>query len=261
MDDSVGDSYGGRPDEAGYSRRGRMARSSFRPVRHGTRDPRLRLGVDVIGSDHGLAGGSSARRVGLLVFSVPDAGHVGPGSDQDLQRRVPTDARPEAPCGARLTGARVWPEIWEHIGPLFESVLTTGVPTMETNQELVLERNGYAEECFFTFSFSPLFDRGEIGGVLCVASETTEQIVDHRRLECLSRVQTQLVNSEQVTDVCARVAAALAGSRGRCARVRHLSRGGRRLCARGVDPARRRRPGGRLGDSDRHAPDACGGWW
>jgi hypothetical protein len=115
--------------------------------------------------------------------------------------------------GALGSPAReVWPEIWEHIGPLFESVLTTGVPMMETNQELVLERNGYAEECFFTFSFSPLFDRGEIGGVLCVASETTEQIVDHRRLECLSRVQTQLVNSEQVTDVCARVASALAGS-------------------------------------------------
>ena len=105
----------------------------------------------------------------------------------------------------------VWPEVWEHIGPLFESVMTTGVPTMETNQELVLERNGYPEECFFTFSYGPLFDRGEIGGVLCVASETTDQIVDHRRLECLARVQTHLVNSEQVTDVCARVAAALAG--------------------------------------------------
>ena len=108
----------------------------------------------------------------------------------------------------------VWPEIWEHIGPLFESVMATGVPTLETDQELILERNGYREECFFTFSFSPLFDRGEIGGVLCVASETTDQIVDHRRLECLSRVQTELVNSEQVTDVCARVAAALAGVAG-----------------------------------------------
>ena len=109
---------------------------------------------------------------------------------------------------------KVWPEIWEHIGPLFESVMTTGVPTLETNQELILERNGYPEECFFTFSFSPLFDRGEIGGVLCVATETTEQIVDQRRLECLSRVQSELVGSEQVTDVCARVAFALAGVAG-----------------------------------------------
>ena len=239
-----------------------MARSSLRPVRDGTRDPRLRLGFDVVGSDRGLAGGSSARCVGLLVISVPDAGHVGPGSDQDLQRRVPTDARPQKHPGALGSPAReVWPEIWEHIGPLFESVMTTGVPTLETNQELILERNGYPEECFFTFSFSPLFDRGEIGGVLCVASETTEQIVDHRRLECLSRVQTQLVNSEQVTDVCARVAAALAGS---VAGVRECDiylRGGRRFCARCVDPARRRRPGGRLGDADRHTTDARGGWW
>src|SRR6478735_7069545 len=105
---------------------------------------------------------------------------------------------------------RVWPEIWEHIGPLFESVMATGVPTLETNQELILERNGYPEECFFTFSFSPLFDRGEIGGVLCVASENTEQVVAQRRLEALSQVQGQLVDAEQVTDVCARVAAALA---------------------------------------------------
>jgi hypothetical protein len=105
---------------------------------------------------------------------------------------------------------KVWPEIWEHIGPLFESVMATGVPTLETNQELILERNGYPEDCYFTFSFSPLFDRDEIAGVLCVASETTEQMVAQQRLECLSRVQTQLVNAEQVTDVCARVAASLA---------------------------------------------------
>src|SRR4029078_8032829 len=107
-----------------------------------------------------------------------------------------------------------WPEIWENIGPLFAAVMTKGVPTLETNQELILERNGYPEQCFFTFSFSALFDRGEIGGVLCVASETTEQIVDHRRLEGLSRVQAHLVNAEQATDVCARVAAALVGVAG-----------------------------------------------
>ncbi len=109
---------------------------------------------------------------------------------------------------------KVWPEIWDHIGPLFESVMTTGLPTLETNQELTLERNGYPEECFFTFSFSPLFDGDDIGGVLCVASETTEQLVAQRRLECLSRVQTELVGSEQVTDVCMRVAAALTGVAG-----------------------------------------------
>src|SRR3954451_15686925 len=109
---------------------------------------------------------------------------------------------------------KVWPEIWEHIGPLFESVMTTGLPTLETNQELTLERNGYPEECFFTFSFSPLFDGDDIGGVLCVASETTEQLVAQRRLERLSRVQAELVASEQVTDDCTRVAAALTGFAG-----------------------------------------------
>jgi hypothetical protein len=118
------------------------------------------------------------------------------------------------PAALGSPARKVWPEVWEHIGPLFESVMMAGVPTLETNQELILERNGYPEECFFTFSFSPLFDHAEIRGVLCVASETTEEIVAQRRLECLSRVLTELVDSEQVTDVCTRVAAAVAGAAG-----------------------------------------------
>ena len=45
-------------------------------------------------------------------------------------------------------------------------VLATGRPTWDQNLRLVLERNGFPEECWFTFSYSPLFDADGVGGVL-----------------------------------------------------------------------------------------------
>ncbi len=49
----------------------------------------------------------------------------------------------------------VWPEIWETIGPMLESVKQTGMPTYNEDMLLPLRRNDYLEECYFTFSFSP----------------------------------------------------------------------------------------------------------
>ena len=39
---------------------------------------------------------------------------------------------------------------------------------------LVLDRNRYAEECYFTFSYSPIEDEsGSVGGVFTAVEETT----------------------------------------------------------------------------------------
>lgn len=108
----------------------------------------------------------------------------------------------------------IWPEIWDTIGPMFDQVMTTGRSTWIEHQLLVLERNGFPEECYFTYSYSPLFDDdGSVGGVLDVVTETTDQIVAQRRLACLTAVGSALLGAEQVTDVCVRAAAALASAR------------------------------------------------
>lgn len=74
--------------------------------------------------------------------------------------------------------AEVWPEIWDVIGPLFHGVLTTGRSTWHETELLRLHRNGYDEECWFDWSYSPLWDDdGSIGGVLDVVNETTEQVL------------------------------------------------------------------------------------
>src|SRR5581483_5158523 len=52
----------------------------------------------------------------------------------------------------------VWAEIWPDIGPRIESVLHTGKATWDEALMLFLERSGYTEETYHTFSYSPLSD-------------------------------------------------------------------------------------------------------
>jgi PAS domain S-box-containing protein len=79
----------------------------------------------------------------------------------------------------------VWPEVWETIGPMLQSVLQTGVPTYNEDMLLPLMRNGYLEECYFTFSFSPVSADGEVRGVFCAVTEVSAKIITQRRLRTL----------------------------------------------------------------------------
>ena len=83
-------------------------------------------------------------------------------------------------------GQECWPEIWDLIGPMLEGVLKEGRSTWSDNQLLPLDRNGYVEECYFTFSYSPIRDEtGGIGGVFTAVTETTNQVLGERRLRTL----------------------------------------------------------------------------
>ena len=54
--------------------------------------------------------------------------------------------------------SEVWAEIWDDIGPRIGTVLTTGKATWDEALLLFLERSGYPEETYHTFSYSPLRD-------------------------------------------------------------------------------------------------------
>jgi PAS domain S-box-containing protein len=76
----------------------------------------------------------------------------------------------------------LWSEVWEELTPLVETALR-GEATWSENLHLVLERNGYREDCWFTFSYSPLRDdSGNIAGLFCAAAETTDKVLAERRL-------------------------------------------------------------------------------
>ncbi len=82
--------------------------------------------------------------------------------------------------------SEVWAEIWDDIGPRIHSVLTTGTATWDEALLLFLERSGFSEETYHTFSYSPLRDdAGAVVGMLCVVSEDTERVVGERRMATL----------------------------------------------------------------------------
>jgi hypothetical protein len=86
-------------------------------------------------------------------------------------------------------GREVWSEIWDVIGPMLQQVMEGHGATWSTDQLFVLERNDHPEECYFTFSYSPITtESGEVGGVFCAVTETTERVIGERRLATLAEM-------------------------------------------------------------------------
>src|SRR4051812_13733889 len=107
--------------------------------------------------------------------------------------------------GALGRSAReTWAEIWDDIGPLFASVFA-GEAVRNADHRLLINRNGYDEETFFTYSYSPIHDDSDhVAGLLVVATETTAQVIDRRRLRGMGDLARALVGAtsiESVTDV------------------------------------------------------------
>jgi signal transduction histidine kinase len=107
------------------------------------------------------------------------------------------------PAAMGQRGRECWPEIWHIIGPMLEGVLTEGQATWSENQLLLLDRNGYIEECYFTFSYSPIRDEtGGVGGVFTAVTETTRQILSERRLRTLRELAANTSEAKSVEDAC-----------------------------------------------------------
>ena len=99
----------------------------------------------------------------------------------------------------------VWKEIWPDIGPRIERVLSSGAATWDEGLLLFLERSGFTEETYHTFSYSPVYDDSSlIAGMLCVVTEVTERVVGERRLRVLRDLAAQVVGMEDVANTCGR---------------------------------------------------------
>ena len=108
----------------------------------------------------------------------------------------------------------VWPEIFDTLKDRFEAVMRDGQATWDKALLLLLERSGYPEETYHTFSYSPLMgDDGKVGGLMCVVSEETERVVSERRLETLGALAAALLPARTRDEVQAGVRAALHANR------------------------------------------------
>ncbi|MCC6071987.1 ATP-binding protein [Massilia sp. GCM10020059] len=94
----------------------------------------------------------------------------------------------------------VWSEAWATLGPMLHSVLDTGRALRHDDLLLVLQRYGYVEECYFTFSYSPIRSDDGIAGVFISVIETSERVVNERRLRTLGELAARVASGrgEQV---------------------------------------------------------------
>jgi PAS domain S-box-containing protein len=98
--------------------------------------------------------------------------------------------------------AKVWSEVWNTIGARADAVMRTGKATHDAALQLLLEDNGYTEETYHTFSYSPLpDDEGGTGGLLCVTTEHTERVIGERQSALLQDLAATLSGAETEQDL------------------------------------------------------------
>ncbi|NEX59932.1 PAS domain S-box protein [Noviherbaspirillum galbum] len=77
----------------------------------------------------------------------------------------------------------IWEEIWPAINPVIESALH-GEASYFEDLPLVVERAGYPEQAWFTFSYSPIHDdNGVIAGIYCSVIETSKSVRNRKLRE------------------------------------------------------------------------------
>jgi len=77
-----------------------------------------------------------------------------------------------------------WMEIWDTIKPLMDTVMETGEGIWREDQLIPIFRNGSIEDVYWTFSYSPVCnDEGVRSGILVVCHETTEKVLNQKKLE------------------------------------------------------------------------------
>ena len=104
-------------------------------------------------------------------------------------------------------GLEAWAEVRDVVEPMLRAVMTTGEPTFSEDLMLPIVRSGRADESYFTFSYGPIRDEsGGIGGVFCAVMETTERVIEGRRLRLLNAL-AEAARAKTPADACALVAA------------------------------------------------------
>ncbi|GAB3400090.1 ATP-binding protein [Massilia agilis] len=128
----------------------------------------------------------------------------------DEYRPILGKKHPEAMGGA---GREVWSDVWPIVGPMLDTVSSTARAVKAEDLLLLMNRYGYNEEAYFSFSYSPIPDEtGACGGIFTPVIETTEKVIGARRIEKLRQLAST-PRAGTLAEACAQYAAVLADAR------------------------------------------------
>jgi PAS domain S-box-containing protein len=104
--------------------------------------------------------------------------------------------------------AEVWHEIWDDIGEMLALAMSGREATYVEAQPLIMERNGYPEETYYTFSYSPIpNDDGSVGGIICANTDDTQRVIGERQLALLRDLAAGATDArtwQEASECCAR---------------------------------------------------------
>ncbi|KAF2436260.1 aerobic respiration control sensor protein arcB [Tothia fuscella] len=90
-------------------------------------------------------------------------------------------------------------ELWDSVGPVFAECARTGVSVRRENDYLPIERHGFLEETFFSWSFSPLYGgTSRILGFYNGPFEVTRQVIGQRRMTTINKIGEWVARAKTV---------------------------------------------------------------
>lgn len=97
----------------------------------------------------------------------------------------------------------VWRELWDVVGPMSDQVVHRNEGTYVEAQLLIMERYGYPEETYYTFSYSPVpNDEGGCGGLICANTDDTRRVINERQMATLGEVATRTASARDRHQAC-----------------------------------------------------------
>jgi PAS domain S-box-containing protein len=89
----------------------------------------------------------------------------------------------------------IWSEIWPDISPLIDAAMA-GQATYREDLPLVMNRKGYDEQTWFTFSYSPVRDEtGRVAGMFCACTETTHKVLAEREMLAERKILADIIEA------------------------------------------------------------------
>ncbi len=99
--------------------------------------------------------------------------------------------------------AVVWKEIWSDIQPMLKQVMEQNRGTYVESQLLIMERYGYPEETYYTFSYNPVpSEQGGVGGMICTNTDDTQRVIGERQTTLLRELAAATSDIRTIEEVC-----------------------------------------------------------
>ncbi|RIB01815.1 hypothetical protein C2G38_948383 [Gigaspora rosea] len=150
--------------------------------------------------------------VDLCLHSVfPIAVYCGPELILIYNQMYRPILKTKHPNAMGLPAKEAWSEIYDDdLGPKFQEVMTTGQGLFRDDNLMLIHREGYIEECYFSYTLSPIFEAdGSVNGVFNAVQETTQRILATRRLKTLGELGNRTPGAKTVESSCHMVASTL----------------------------------------------------